>query len=82
MSELDDLLVALTSGDESRAEAAVQALVDLGEEAIPALQELLKADDPDQRWWAVCVLSQSPHVRVAWLLPLMNDPSAEVRQAV
>jgi HEAT repeat protein len=81
MSELEDLLVALTSGDELRAEAAVKGLLALGEVAIPPLRGLLEADDPDQRWWALCTISQSPHARVAWLLPLLNDPSAEVRQA-
>jgi HEAT repeat protein len=81
MSELDDLLVNLTSGDELRAESAIQPLLDLGEEAIPGLLDLLQVDDPDQRWWAVRVLSQSHHARVEWLLPVLNDPDVEVRQA-
>jgi HEAT repeat protein len=82
VSELDDLLLALTSGDEVRAESAVEALLALGESAVPALLGLLKADDPDQRWWAVRTLSQSPHARTEWLLPVLNDPAVEVRQAV
>jgi hypothetical protein len=78
---LDDLLVDLTSGDEARAENAVPGLVELGEEAFPALRGLLESDDADQRWWALRTLAQSPQSRTEWLLPLLNDPTPEVRQA-
>jgi hypothetical protein len=81
VSVLDDLLVDLTSGDEARAENAVPGLVELGEEAFPALRGLLESDDADQRWWALRTLAQSPQSRTEWLLPLLNDPTPEVRQA-
>jgi HEAT repeat protein len=80
--ELDDLLVALTSGDESRAESAVKPLLVMGKEAIPALLALLKAKDGDHRWWAVRTLSQSPHLQIEWLIPGLSDPDVAVRQAV
>ena len=81
MSTLDELLADLTSGDETRAEDAVPGLVDLGEDAFPALRDMLKADDSDHRWWALRTLAQSPQAQTEWLLPLLNDSVAEVRQA-
>ena len=81
MSILNDLLADLTSGDETRTEDAVPGLVDLGEDAFPALREMLKSDDSDHRWWALRTLAQSPQAQTEWLLPLLNDSVAEVRQA-
>jgi HEAT repeat protein len=78
---LDELLAELTSGDEARAEKAVPGLVELGEGAFPALRDLLKSEDVDQRWWALRTLAQSPHARTEWLLPFLSDPAPEVRQA-
>jgi len=81
MSLLDELLADLTSGDETRAEHAVPGLVGLGEQAFPALRDLLNAKDADQRWWALRTLAQSPQSRAEWLLPLLDDSAPEVRQA-
>ena len=81
MPVLDELLADLTSGDETRAENAVPGLVEQGEDAFPALRDLLKSADVDQRWWALRTLAQSPRARTEWLLPLLNDPAPEVRQA-
>ncbi|MBN1453807.1 MAG: HEAT repeat domain-containing protein [Anaerolineales bacterium] len=81
MSNLDALLADLTSGDETRAEGAVPGLVELGEDAFPALRDLLSSTDADQRWWALRTLAQSPQARTEWLLPLLNDSVPEVRQA-
>ncbi|MCI0549506.1 MAG: HEAT repeat domain-containing protein [Anaerolineae bacterium] len=80
MSTLQDLLNDLTSGDETRAEQAVSALIEMGEEAIPALLELTESKNVDSRWWALRVLSQSPLCLTEWLVPFLNDPAAEVRQ--
>ena len=81
MPSLNELLAELTSGDESRAEAAVSGLMDLGEEALPSLREMLGAEDPDHRWWALRTLAQAPQPQTEWLLKLINDPAADVRQA-
>ena len=80
MSSLKELLADLTSGDETRAENAVPGIVDLGADAFPALRDMLKSDDSDQRWWTLRTLAQSPQARTEWLLPLLNDSVAEVRQ--
>jgi HEAT repeat protein len=76
-----DLLKELTSGDDARAENAVPALVDLGEEVIPALLDLTRSDDVDSRWWAVRALAASPHAQITDLIPLLADSSSEVRAA-
>jgi HEAT repeat protein len=81
MSKLENLLGELTSGDEERAENAIPALLDLGQAAIPALQDLLKSEDVDQRWWAIRVISQSPLGQCEWLTPFLDDPAVEIRQA-
>lgn len=81
MSTLDELLADLTSGDETRAEDAVPGLVEQGEAAFPALRDLLNSADADNRWWALRTLAQSPQTRTKWLLPFLNDPDPEVRQA-
>jgi HEAT repeat protein len=77
---LPELLNELTSGSEARAETAVSALIDLGEQAVPALLDLTRSADVDQRWWGLRVLAQSPHSQAGWLAPFLNDPAREVRQ--
>lgn len=81
MSNLQELLGELLSGDESRAENAVPALIEFGEDAIPALMDLTRSPDVDSRWWAIRTLAQSPLLRTEWLIPfLLNDSAPEVRQ--
>lgn len=81
MTTLDGLLKDLTSGDEERAEGAVQPLTEMGEEAIPSLLELTRSSDVDARWWAIRTLAQSPLCQTEWLVPFLeNDPAPEVRQ--
>ena len=77
---VQELLNDLTSGNEARAESAVPALIELGDEAIPALRELTHSADVDHRWWGLRVLAQSPHAEAAWLVPFLSDPAREVRQ--
>ena len=81
VNALQDLLNDLTSGDETRAETAVAALLELGQPAIPALMDLTRSPDVDARWWAICTLAQAPHARTGDLIPfLLTDPAPEVRQ--
>lgn len=77
---LADLLNDLTGENEARAEAAVSVLIDLGEEAIPALLDLTRSSNTDDRWWGLRVLAQSSHAQAGWLVPFLNDPAREVRQ--
>jgi hypothetical protein len=80
VSSLQDFLTDLTSENETRAEEAVHSLINLGEEAIPALLDLTRSSDVDHRWWGLRVLAQSPHAKSEWLVPFLNDPAREVRQ--
>jgi len=81
VTALEKLLTDLASGDEERAESAVAPLVELGQDAIPALLDLTRSPDTDSRWWALRTLAQSPLCRTEWLVPfLMNDPAPEIRQ--
>lgn len=78
---MQDLLYALTSGDDARAEESIPALVELGAKAIPALLDLTRATDVDSRWWAVRALAAFPEVQPEGLIPLLRDSSPEVRSA-
>ena len=80
MPPLQDLLDDLVSGDESRAEAAVPALLSMDVDVVPALLDLTRSPDVDSRWWALRVLASSPHCLTEWLIPFLNDPAPEVRQ--
>ena len=80
MSSLQALLSDLTSGNETRAERAVPGLIELGEEATPALLDLTRSSEVDHRWWALRVLAQSLHSSPEWLVPFLSDPAREVRQ--
>jgi len=80
VASLQDLLSNLTSGSETRAERAVPELIDLGQEAIPALLDLTRSSEVDHRWWGLRVLAQSLHSQAEWLIPFLNDPAREVRQ--
>lgn len=73
--------VELTSGDDARAENSISAIIELGADAIPALLDLTHSTDPDSRWWAVRALAASPYARAVDLVPLLDDPSSEVRAA-
>lgn len=78
---MQDLLKELTSGDDTRAENVIPALVELGGEVIPALLDLTRTGDVDSRWWAVRALAASPHAQSTDLIPLLADSSSEVRAA-
>lgn len=80
MSKLTELLVELTSGDETRAEAAVPGLVALGDVAHHHLETLLGSPKVDHRWWALRVLAQNGKVEISWLIHALYDSEVEVRQ--
>lgn len=77
---LPGLLAELTSGDESRAEAAVPRLAARGETVIPSLRGLLDSPDADARWWAARTLASLPSLDPGLLLPSLSDAAPEVRQ--
>lgn len=75
----DQLLDELTSGDDSRAESVLPAIVARGRDLIPALLKLTLSTNVDHRWWAVRALAESPYTRTEDLVPLLSDSAAEIR---
>ena len=60
--------------------SAYQALVDLGEDALPAVRRGLQHDDWQVRKWSAMVLDQVADAEsLAALVPLLRDPKADVR---
>jgi len=76
---MQDLLAELTSGDDTRAENSISAIVAMGAPVIPTLVDLTRADDADLRWWAVRALAAFPTTRPDDLIPLLEDSQPEVR---
>lgn len=80
-NELPALLVELTSGDDERAEAAVEPLAAYGQPAVAALRGLISGADSDARWWAVRALAEIKDVQVPPLLVrFLSDEDDAVRQ--
>ncbi len=79
MDELQTLLAELTSGDDSRAEAAA---IRLPAFPVSAIDPLLQSDDVDTRWWAVRSLAGFPHEEdvVHRLISALEDEADEIRQ--
>jgi len=80
VSSLQELVGDLKSGNETRAENAVAALIELGEEAFSALLDLTHSPEADHRWWALRVLAQAPQAQAEWLIPFLSDSARDVRQ--
>lgn len=81
MNDLESLLGDLLSGDEIRAEGAVAGLIALDELARPALLDASRSATDDGRWWIVRALAELPSIRTVDLVPFLEDPAPEVRQA-
>ncbi len=80
-ADLQRLLADLTSGDDSRAEAAAQELAALGDQALEPLLDLLRHEEPDRRWWAVRALAAHHHPRArSALARALHDADPAVRQ--
>lgn len=78
---LETLIADLISGDDLRAEAAMHQLIALEEEALPALCDLARSPDADQRWWAISALAQMDYAEIDILLAALDDSSVEVQQS-
>ena len=81
MNDLESLLGDLLSGDEVRAEGAVAGLIARDESARFALLDASRSANDDGRWWIVRALAELPSVRTVDLVPFLEDPVPEVRQA-
>jgi HEAT repeat protein len=80
MTDLEDLLADLTSGDEALAEGAALRFTSLGSRGFYVLAALSASTDPDERWWALRALSEFQEARVSKLLRLgLEDADPGVR---
>jgi HEAT repeat protein len=87
MIPLERCLAELVSGNDRRAEAVVNELAAMGEQALPALLRLLHENDgsspqqADRRWWALRAMAEieCPATRDA-LLRAVRDPDPRLRQ--
>jgi HEAT repeat protein len=81
MPELDQIIAELTSGDDERAQAAIQPVAGQGADSIPLLRQLLANPSPDVRWWAIWALAgiQDPQV-FPLLMHGMHDEALTVRE--
>ena len=82
MATLKSLLRDLTSGDDSRAEKAVEGLANLNSAALPELLVLQQSSNIDYRWWATVALSSIPDARCQdALCQALGDSDPGIRQA-
>jgi HEAT repeat protein len=81
LPSLNELLAALTSRDENRAEAAAVELAELGEDAVPRLLQLLRSDEADDRWWALRTLAGLEAPDASVFRAALEDQSSEVQAA-
>lgn len=80
MSTLAFWLAQLTEPDETLAEAAVNALAEIGPAAFPHLAEMASHPDPERRWWAVRALAAMPGTEnLPHLLNALEDGDSGVR---
>ncbi len=81
VSELKDILIELTSGDDERAEAVVSQVASLGETAVDSLLALFASPSSDHRWWATRALAVLDHSKAQdGLLRALGDDDPNVRQ--
>jgi HEAT repeat protein len=71
---LAQLQIELTSGDDTRAEAAALAIGKLGAQALPMLRELLTHPKADIRWWSTRTLGE---IKSAEAIDLLIDRCAD-----
>ena len=79
--EMGDLLKAIVSGEDERAELAVLALSAVGDDgAVSELIRRLPEASSDGRWWIARALAVLPRPQsAATLIELLNDPDSDVR---
>jgi HEAT repeat protein len=79
--DLQTLITDLMSDDEALAVAAVDEISALGADVLPMLCSLVESPNPNERWWAIRVLSAIPDPKVPpRLRAALHDPDYTVRQ--
>ena len=87
MEEIKKIIAELSSGEDERSEAAVQAVASHGAAALQPLRDLLASNESseaqavDVRWWAVRALAEITDPEVTSLLIYhLGDQDAGIRQ--
>ncbi len=84
MSNLQDLISILISGEDEAEDAAEAAAIEIavfGNDALPALEELHASPKADSRWWATRTLALIADPRAStMLLESLKDTDPAVRQ--
>jgi Uri superfamily endonuclease len=79
-AEVQELVHALTEGDDDSREAAALALGRFGQAAIESLVALLDRDDADVRWWATRALAEvGAEGGILSLVRVLSDADPDVR---
>jgi HEAT repeat protein len=77
---LQELLEAITDGDDARAEEAALALSHESDAALLPLRDLLADTDLDRRWWAARALAAvGTQAARGSLVAALKDPALDVR---
>jgi HEAT repeat protein len=78
---IQTLLEDIASGDEGRAQRAIQAMAGRPIDSLPYLERLLASENEDARWWAVAALSYfPPEMAGHHLVEALEDPAVPVNQ--
>jgi HEAT repeat protein len=81
VTALQSFLDELTSGDDTRSEAAISSLNQLAESALTPLLNMLDSSDREHRWWATRALAALDQpAALDGLLASLEDPDPAVRQ--
>ena len=76
----EDLIEAILSGDDARAEWALPTIVAYGDIAVPALARQMAGAHADARWWIARTLADIPTSQsVSLLTQMIDDCDSDVR---
>jgi len=77
---MNDMIEAILSGDDARAERALPTIAAYGDIAVSVLAQQMAGADADARWWMARTLAAIPTPQSALLLiQMMDDRNSDVR---
>jgi len=77
---LQTFVRAVDAEDDVQAEEAATGLADVGDRALPALQDILREPDPHKRWWGPRALAAvGTDAAIKLLIETLDDPDPDVR---
>ena len=77
---MNDMIEAILSGDDARAERALLTVAAYGDVAVSALVQRMAGADADARWWIARTLAAIPTLQsISLLIRMMDDCNSDVR---